>query len=741
MAFRCRTFEASKHTASLLPIWRWSPLTARRCASGLSRAGHSYAPPPARKRGQGQQRVTKGSRSDAEALASSLSLKTLMVTDRFRRYLTADDLESAMDLYPSIDLSALEPTDVSILLRLLHYCQRDSRTRATLTENRLGQYAKVIIEDIKLRKLVPNPVASLFLLAFFRDRRHYEPGKQIWEWLKSQGEGYVDARSYGAAIELLAHSGESLQNLEDLYEEALAVDPGQFNGYHLSPGAIVTDKSQYASLSGIRLSLLQGILTARVLRGDWRNAYLALDTAIRLGLDLVPRRFFEQLIYGRPVSEGLKVFLLACQSGIRLAPNVLTVLLSALAKCQSVRSRASANICLATAGITAVHAFAGAGGVLDTTHLARTTSLLFGSLHVLPLKPLDVLENRSLPNNLLDYIRFATDMFQQRGVQIPQSLYREIISRASRLLRGDVVHMAASKLYASSPNLDRATIKSLLRAGGDLADLEVIKLGWEAITASKDTLHRQTESHLVDLNLWKELVLACRKSDQMKYLDLQITQHEHLLSQDLIESIRKEMSLPQTQSRRQPQTNTDTRIDTYVETSVVQLLQKMKMLQNLMASSELHNFYLSPMTTDVLWTTVSLPSIPSRSLYEQLTTDKHQNFASGEGTRKRNLETSTGYPLAELRFHSWKTINELLIEAETNEQTRTAASQGTPCEDVSTLHLMFPPNSQSIADELYLRDMESQGVSKERREWSDNDLQTAILRLRGLETSVSSEPD
>lgn len=673
------------------------------------------------------------------------------LVSEFRRSLETDNTESIISTYARLDPSILHAKDVRRMATHLSHRQRQLHGQNYQTERKeievVRKLAATMIDDLQSGKLPSDPMASLHLLAYFRDTRHYETGKKFWAWLREQDRSCTDARTYGAAIELFTWAGVPLSELETLYQEALMVDPGHFGEYHFSPNAIVAERTQYTPLSGIRLILLQGIQTARVKRGDWRNAYLALDTAVRLGLDLVPRRFFEMLIYQRPVSEGWKIFMLACMTGVPLAPKMLTVLLTRLNHCQSIHGDPSKNVAIAKAGLTAVEAHAGARGELSGHHLTALASLLLKSLYTLPPgSP----EDKPTSETLEGCIQLCIHMFRSRGVQPMPSLFNLMILRAAKLNRPSLVGLAASGLSKVQP--DVTSLQLLLEAGGELSTPKVIEESWEGIVNAdeqsiKTADFQFAEGKSVGLSAWKALAKACYKSGHQDYLKSQMSRFDSTLNQLSVTKIREYMSALE-KAKLKPRWNA-TQPTTYTEADVQRSLTELlnllrKVRKYMLTTSRTYDFYRFPMVMDHLWTSVSLPD-EVRSLYEQVSTDPHLKSSNDESRKIMPAITPNLYPVADLRFVAWKIVGELLIEAEINEETRKAAERGELNVDLSTLRLISPSPEGEVmprvdSDVKDFKDTRDSGVTGISRDvcrtpalWPAEEVTSTILRLRGME--------
>jgi tetratricopeptide (TPR) repeat protein len=361
----------------------------------------------------------------------------------------------------------LSPQDSSRLLQLLHFTIR--KDTSGIKSEALRNAADSFAAHLQDKTLAPHHHASLHLLSIYKETRQFDKGKQYWSWLIGQDGEYVDEAVYGAAIELLSHAGESLEELEELYRQALKRFPDNFIEYHLSPEAIVPDRGQQMLLQ-IPMTLLQGILTARVLAGDWRNAYLALDTALRLIPDLTPSRFFDVLINERPVPEAVRVFQLACRAKVQLSPTTLTSLISRMRDVVKGIPEDNPNafpetLRMAMTVHDLVRAQAGAGG--------RLTGQNFSSIITKCLLPLVSWypEGRPIPKDQEDFnlavTRFAREMLE---LFLPPdgpgvlSAYNSLITLAGNAKDTESVIYAIKRVTETRNGPDDITCRALLIA-------------------------------------------------------------------------------------------------------------------------------------------------------------------------------------------------------------------------------------------------------------------------------------
>ncbi|KAF8424955.1 hypothetical protein EV426DRAFT_642044, partial [Tirmania nivea] len=421
----------------------------------------------------------------------------------FRCDVTAALMSSAMSAYPRLkSLSLLLPSDISNLARQLH-----NRFRQDHSPSAILPHLKILMTDLQSAAIPGHPLASVHILSCLKDMSEFPLAICFWDWLKHQSTEHTDARVYGAIIEALAFIGEPLPVLEKLYDEAFQ---RYSNNSHISP-------TLARETGATHIMLLQGIITARVLNGEWRSAYKALDLILRLYPTATPNRVYELFIYERPIPEAFTVFLLACRAGTPPKPGVLTTLLTEIWNCH--RDPASM--------IRACWAFAGAGGRLMKEHL---NSLIKGLLLSWPYPPrppagsekpgggqevgVDVAPSStpqptttttassstsspspSTPSSsfdtLLNSIRALIAAFRGQNILIDSSTFNTLITCGGKLSRGDLVLCGLRDMLTLNIRPNDITFRSLVIVSANLEDPVQLKASWEMIVKSRHELRDQ----------------------------------------------------------------------------------------------------------------------------------------------------------------------------------------------------------------------------------------------------------
>ncbi|KAF2420745.1 hypothetical protein EJ08DRAFT_702337 [Tothia fuscella] len=570
----------------------------------------------------------------------------------FHESLTSNNWHEVQKGYPRVreDLSSL---DTAKITQLLHYTIRKSLSKTKIIP-RLFESTDAIIDDLQANRISPHPSASLHLLSILKETKQYDKGRRLWRWLVRKEDDWVDASVYGAAIELLAYAGDPLPQLESLYTQALKRYPGNFVEYHLSPEAIVPDRGQDIKLEGLPMTLLQGIVTARVLHGDWRNAYLGLDTALRLLPDLVPVRFFDLLANERPVAEATRIFRLACEAKVKLSSRLLTNLIRKMVE-QQVRSSDQStqleNIRIAVSALNLMRAQIGAGGVIVGPNISALVKG-FSNLTVwCPPKTSSYeaqqkfnLAISSCAKHMLDVLLPLTT---PTGSRI--SALNSLISLAGNAGDPHTVVYALSQITELGMQPDDVTCRCFVNAAGMCGNPWADGLWQQAWQTMVEHL-RAKEQGLGEKE-WITLATSCR------YLSAPAARafvEDQLLAHDADDYTRNKVERMMTQSPSVPTKPLD------YDPTILSNRLKAAISQT---QTQLSNNDFSALLTP-LHNQPALASLEHlRIIYDELTTDPTQPPTALGPT----INTS-GLAYDEHRFSNWCAVNELLAMAERHQK-------------------------------------------------------------------------
>ena len=389
------------------------------------------------------------------------------------------------------------PERLRLLARTIHGIWRSLSTgHKKGAGSSLYQMAERITQDLQKRKIPPDCEAIKHILAVFRDTGNLDKGHEFWSWLDAQDAQYVDASVVGVAIELLALRDHPLDELEAMYERALKRFGGPFAEYHLSPIAVLPDRTKPVDIRGLPMTLLQGIVFARIRGGDWRGAYLGLDAALRLYPTQLPHRFFENFTYSRPLDEAFKVFMLACRAGIRMPGSSLTYLLDRLVKNQMKRNNRalfSDRIALTQNMLNLLQAHAKIGGSVNERH---ATNLVKAFTSLLPTQSFSNLSDQrdyagvGLVDKITDMVKTLTASFITRGNSSALGLLNSLILYSARAGRPALMDAALLDMQQLNLQADTATYRSLMYAYAENKNTQGIASTWQALI-TQSVLNRE----------------------------------------------------------------------------------------------------------------------------------------------------------------------------------------------------------------------------------------------------------
>lgn len=598
-----------------------------------------------------------------------------------------------MQLYPTLAASrSLNFHDTHRIARALH-----AHKRHWSKSSNMFPFVQQFVADIRSGILEPHPYAFVHLLGIYKDSKRFKEGLELWQWLVEQDDSYVSQAAYGAAIELMAHGGlSSLPELEALYTQALKRFPGTFAEYHLSFDAIVPDRSQPTLITGIPTTLLQGILTARLLARDWKKAYLAFDTILRLYPTQTPSRFFELFMNQRPVTEAYTAFTMACRAGISLNPTHVTTLITELRSAMMASTSLADRTLILRAIANALYAYQEAGGQLRSLHIGLFMQN-FGLL--LPELPVGQ-DYQGHAAQLRDAIVFTAHKILsgifQAGLAPEMHPFGALISVAGRLRAPELLTTTLQDVKIAKLDLGPIGTRNLMASAGLLQNKELIQEVWSAIVSRVET-----EGAQVAFEDWITFTRACRRAGLSEFFNHQLSILSHMTTPKLVQHLLRQ------------QNTTDEIIElkefTYMDTEsfaiqMEELGQQMKNVEAVIMSGQPLDIRHSPFHMHIDPATPSLSANGHvGAIYDDYTTDPHQPPPpQNEGALKLKMSpkpmSSTGIPLDELRYQNWITILEMMNEAEKYEASfqvalSQAIARGEPF--TSPQKVLFSPEEKS----------------------------------------------
>jgi hypothetical protein len=597
---------------------------------------------------------------------------------KLRKACELRDVQHIMDLYPTLlEARVLDRQDTRRIAQALH-----TRARQKSKTSDMFPFVQQLVADIRSGALDPHPYAFVHLLGIYKDYKRFNEGHEVWQWLVQRDDTYVSQAAYGAAIELMAYGGIStLPELEDLYNDGLKRFPGTFAEYHLSPDAIIPDRSQPVLAAGIPTVLFQGILTARILARDWKKAYLALDTILRLYPTQTPSRFFELFISERPISEAYSAFMVACRAGTVLGPGQVTALLTKLRAAMGTTVSMSDRVMILRAVANALYAYQEAGGRLESLHVGV---FIHCFEHVLPEQPSNQDfqgEAIHLRNILVLSAHEILGGLLQAGFPAQIHPFEALVSVAGNLRVPDLLTTTIQDIKTAQIDLGPIGTRSALTSAGLVKNQELIKELWSRIVSAANA-----EGSQIAFEDWITFTRACRRADLGDYFREQLSKLSHTTTSSVEEHLTYQMGLTEKVSNWSSFQYMS--VDE-LAAEIEGLKQQMKNVEAVVMSGLPLDLQNSPFYMHIDPTTTSMSSLENlRAVYDEFTTDPHQPSATPapEGSPAHYAMSSTKIPFDQLRFMNWLSILEMMAEAESYESNlrssvNQAISSGKPFKD------------------------------------------------------------
>jgi len=582
----------------------------------------------------------------------------------------------------------------------------DPQTRRTEIEG-LVLFAETLIKDVQAGTIPPHRQAFSHLLTFFKESGVRDPGIRLWNWLEAQN--HVDQAAYGNAIELLAIDGSSLSDLEALYQQALERFPEGYAQYHLSPEAIVQDAGSVTTIKGLPVTLLQGIITARLQRGDARNAYLGLDTMLRLFPDQIRPRIFQVFSEERPTLEAYTVFAIACRSGNALPSSQFRQLIGAL-RTGSDLSTPLRHAITVRSIVSALYLHVSAGGQITQNSLNEIVICMTLLMRMKGVETIDPLERRKISFALMDAIRALLRFYSSYGIQPGVTAFNSIITNIGG--SGSckpIIKVALTDMKALGLQPSAVTHRSIVTAAGSLEDSELLHKAWEGLVQGREA----SDTPLDDTDFYI-LIKNAKAAGELDFARQQLEKYKATLTEEnqnrLSEALNEEPSnVPETHDASKSLDPALLSEQIELISADLQVMQQsirpdhkvqdlrdvnlpMVMLpvadSSAQAERHMRRVYDSLMTeqgllgastgssTALITGTDDADSLsPSETT---ITEDAHdapstddasiisQNGSESAPERKEAL-SPTNIPFSTLRYENWKTINQLLEFAEVSD--------------------------------------------------------------------------
>ncbi|KAK1916373.1 hypothetical protein P3342_004192 [Pyrenophora teres f. teres] len=578
---------------------------------------------------------------------------------KFRNACETRNIQSIMHIYPQL-LSAglINSYDTRRITQALHV-----RVRNEAQHNMQDIFAFIdrIESDLRSHILEPHPYAFVHLFGIYKECSRWNEGVALWRWLVQQDDKYCSQASYGAAIELMAYGNlASLPELEKLYQDGLKRFPGTFAQYHLSPDAIVPNRAELTTISGIPTILLQGILTARLLAGDWRMSYLALDTALRIYPTQTPSRYYELFMTERPIAEAYPAFMVACRAGTRLRPTHVTALITKMRAAMTAAPKMADRVMLLRAIANAIYAYLESGATLESIHvgsLIRSFELILPE----PVAGQDYVgEAAAMRDALVLTAHEILSGLVQAGASFKITAFEGLISLAGKLRVPSLLTTTLQDIGKAGFELGTIVTRSVITSAGLLKNKDLIEQQWSRVVSTSEANSAQ-----IPFEDWITLTKACRRADHADYFRQQILKLPHTIDmrteRHLIQQIDAVETTPPITEGYQYMTLQDLTSD------LATLKAQMKNVEAVVMSGQPLNLLQTPFYMHLDPNHATLGSLEHfRVIYDEFTTDPHQPPPPPpeKGSPVKPTLSPTNIPIDELRFLNWVAVHEMMDSAE-----------------------------------------------------------------------------
>jgi hypothetical protein len=640
-------------------------------------------------------RDPQGPRSREFASFLNPSVANACQVEGFVAALQKYDAAEAIKLYPSVEKSGLQINTIKAFLNLIldfGYQGRRIAFRREEVRRSIAATVRQVAGDLKTGKLDGSPVISNAILNTYRNIDHYDDFVDFFEWARSHGTGscYCDMKTYGLAIDVFTKHSKThdLSDLEDLYQEALQSphDTSLLTSYHLSDNAKLRDRDVHTPVSTTpELSiLLEEIVTARAAFGDWRAAYLGLDTYLRLNCERPLK--WGKLVSNRPSLEGYTLCRMAHMNGraTSASPIHRVTNLLAIARMEDITEpavlRGRLNDVCKTMDLVARHAEL--SSTLTGSHITAILKSLQSIAKISGKRDEDTEKGR-FAKKIADWAENIYDSFEHLRKTDDattlntllaiswQTYYPELFSRTMNKIK--------KRRFANRPDTLRITLTGV----GHFGDFDLAKQTWLEIKQGKGledkdwyTLEAVLGKLSTDeaLNFWKDeaateeagqfwkdqanqaatkgRISPNRLSKTYNHSTPAIDYQSCLaqLSPCVEEFTSRLKAVTKDSGRHEPSRNRSPQVRSAEETTSTALYLKDRRLG---ATSDLWRIYDEVSTDAEAPHTVEAPQT--------------RDTAESTEAERITMETLDTFPNAKRRFENWVMVTELMAMAERNE--------------------------------------------------------------------------
>jgi hypothetical protein len=635
--------------------------------------------------------------------------------DKFIQILKDKNLKAAVEEYPKVS-NILSSTALRAYLNLIDksFDQGDRELLDKAVTRVCGDFIRGVV--------VFDGLAIQTVLYLLRILGKYGTAKKFWDWADTCGEP-LPLAAYTAAIQTLSDSSinEKLDVLEGIYERAREADVGTFAEYHLSHNAILRNRKTGTLPSGIHprsIHLLTSIARARLLHGNWKDGYLAYDSACRLSPSR-PKFFYEAMLdpgRHRSFPETYRLARIACREGIKVSPWKLDILLGNISHDHTWEMRNAADFSrylkYMKANLNLMLANLDIGGEVYNGHINKLLSPLKHLLHpessiYCPNDPHWTMFSSVLAESgakLLEKLLPLTEP----PAQIPHEI---VLKLALKARHKELFYITLQKLFAQrgKPTLDVA--RSLVEAAGYFGSFRTVTETWEEVV--KLTEDHGNKMEILEFQALSRATKQHHSEEATEFLKNEAAHHNYLLTAEDSEPFLE---------RKAPLLK-------------VNLPELQRVIVEMYDSACYGIDQITSKTTDdpvltYLSTGLSIDTIPLGyendlwKIYDEISVDPVlRKSPEYEKVEYHDLEK---YPQLRRRFLDWVAVTELMADAEEHESSLLATMK----EEVETSKSSIENNLENPSNNG--QEVISVALESPPRFTSFEELRQFVWRLRDL---------
>ncbi|OQO11634.1 hypothetical protein B0A48_03361 [Cryoendolithus antarcticus] len=532
----------------------------------------------------------------------------------------------------------------------------------------LGERIALDLRNSRLSNVGPD---AFVLLTLFTETHTWDAGIKFWAWLREQNDIRASAKAYSIAIRMLAAQDTDLAEIESVYQEALTRSHANFVTYHFSPPSVLPDRTQ-EHLSGIDelpTSLLSSIIIARLQRGDTKNAYLALDTLLRLkprGAALA--KDLSEILPERPLTEAWALFSMMCRTKVGPANLAFRAMISLVKPTVNLVDR-DRHVWVIRAMLSAAYMQAGGGGVLVNNVISEILIAITQIMRLDGASDLPADQRELLASAVHEVYESMSVLFVKLGVTPSLSVYHSaIVNFAGQGRQKEFMTLALEHAKALGYKPTIVTHRSVITAAGQLQDSDTIASGWKSLVEERARLNQYPDA--TDAHILTKAALLANKPELARAMLAEMT---HL---DTAEVDRVVSRIVESEEKREIEAIPSRALVEDILTHVGKLNDDVQVFREYIDAGESADQLAIagklPMTLTRIPDEIVLPEAEMQRLYDELTTDA-TSLPTTPVVAPVLLEPSASVPIATLRYENWKTMNYLLAISQRSDAAYNAA--------------------------------------------------------------------